>query len=231
MNRKTVGILGGMGPHSTVRLFERIVDKTPAEREQDHLRILIDNRPQIPDRTAFILGKGPSPVPMLQESAQLLEQWGAELIAIPCNTAHFFWEDVQAVVQIPVLNMIELVAGTVSEVAGGRVLLLATTGTVRSGLYQRYLPADQLILPDEEIQQSVMDIIYGPEGVKQRGPLPVHEEELEIIIQKFRVKQPTAVIAGCTEIELALGETAAGLLVIKPLEVLATAVVNRALSP
>ncbi len=231
MNRKTVGILGGMGPHSTVRLFERIVDKTPAEREQDHLRILIDNRPQIPDRTAFILGEGPSPIPMLQESAQLLERWGAELIAIPCNTAHFFWEHIQAVVQIPVLNMIELVAKTVSEVAGGRVLLLATTGTVRSGLYQRYLPADQLILPDEEIQQSVMNIIYGPEGVKQRGPLPMHEAQLEMIIQKFNSEQPAAVIAGCTEIELALGETASGLPVIKPLEVLAKEVVSRALSP
>jgi len=133
-------------------------------------------------------------------------------------------------VQIPVLNMIELVAQTVKALTGGRVLLLATTGTVHSGLYQRYLPSEQLIIPDADTQQHVMEIIYGPEGVKRRGPLSVHEEQLQMVIQKFRGEQPAGVIAGCTEIELALGESVSGLPVIKPLEVLAGEVVNRALS-
>ena len=84
---KTVGILGGMGPKSTVELMAKIIDFTPAQKDQDHIRILVDNRPQIPDRTNCILGNGPSPLSMMQESVQMLEKWGAEMVAIACNTA------------------------------------------------------------------------------------------------------------------------------------------------
>ena len=87
---RVVGILGGMGPMSTADLMRKVTEKTPVRHEREHLRMLIDSRPQIPDRPAGLLGTGPSPVPMLQESARMLEAWGAELIAIPCNTAHGF---------------------------------------------------------------------------------------------------------------------------------------------
>src|SRR5210317_260934 len=105
---KVVGILGGMGPMSTVDLMRKVTVMTPVQRERDHLRILVDSRPQIPDRPAALLGSGESPVPMMQESARMLEKWGAELIAIPCNTAHGFWKEIQAAVEIEVLDMIGL---------------------------------------------------------------------------------------------------------------------------
>ena len=92
---KVVGILGGMGPMSTVDLMRKVTEKTPVRGERDHLRILVDSRPQIPDRPAALLGTGESPVPMMQESARMLEKWGAELLAIPCNSAHGFLKDVQ----------------------------------------------------------------------------------------------------------------------------------------
>ncbi len=230
MQRKTVGIIGGMGPHSTIRLFELIVERTPVTRESDHLRILIDNRPQIPDRTAAILGKGPSPVPALQESAQLLQRWGAELIAIACNTAHYFWKEIQNSVHIPVLNMIERVAHALQQTADGRYLLLATTGTVQSGLYQQYIPAQQLIVPDALLQERVMAVIYGPGGVKQQGPTTSAQQQLLEIIQQLAPQNPAAIIAGCTEIELLLPNQLDAVPVVKPLEVLATAVVQMALN-
>ncbi len=228
MTRKTVGIIGGMGPHSTIRLFDLIVQRTPVIVESDHLHILIDNFPQIPDRTAAILGKGPSPVPALQKSARQLEHWGANLIAIACNTAHYFWKEIQQVVQIPVLNMIDLVARRLQSMHQGRYILLATTGTVQSGLYQYYLPEGRLILPDEATQQQIMQIIYGEGGVKQQGPTPVSRKRLLDIIHPFTILEPVAIIAGCTEIELLLDDRVNGIPVVKPLVTLADAVVSMA---
>ena len=230
MKRKTVGIIGGMGPHSTIRLFEFIVERTPINSENDHLHILIDNRPQIPDRTAAILGQGPSPVPALKDSARLLENWGAEVIAIACNTAHYFWNEVQQAVTVPVLNMIKLVAQSAKKIGQGHYLLLATTGTVQSGLYQRYFPPEQIIVPEPPFQQQLMDIIYGKGGVKHQGPTSVAVSRLLKIIRHYHGSKLVAIIAGCTEIELLLSHSVENLPVIKPLEILADAIVQFAIS-
>jgi len=90
---KVVGILGGMGPEATVDLFMKIIKATPAKKDQDHLRIMIDNNPKIPDRTLAILGRGKSPLKQLQETLHNLERAGAEVIAIPCNTAHYYYNE------------------------------------------------------------------------------------------------------------------------------------------
>ncbi|GAJ09165.1 unnamed protein product, partial [marine sediment metagenome] len=90
MPEKIIGILGGMGPEATIDLFYKIIKFNPSEKDQDHLRIIIDNNPKIPDRTAAILGKGEDPLPALQETARNLEKAGANFIIIPCNTAHYF---------------------------------------------------------------------------------------------------------------------------------------------
>ena len=90
LEKKTIGVLGGMGPEATVEIFERIVNGTPAKTDQDHLRMIIDNNPGIPDRTAAILKKGPDPLPALIRSAQVLQQAGADFLVIPCNTAHYW---------------------------------------------------------------------------------------------------------------------------------------------
>ncbi len=230
MNNKTVGIIGGMGPHSTIRLFELIVELTPIQREQDHLRILIDNRPQIPDRTAFLLGKGPSPVPFLQESARMLETWGAELIAIACNTAHAFWQEVQNSVTIPVLNMIQLVREAVSHHVPPEmpVLLLATDGTLKTGLYQRNIPQREIIIPDAQWQAMIMEAIYGEEGIKVRGVQAPNVGNIRRVIQHYVPQKPGAIIAGCTEIELALNDFEYDIPILKPLHLLAKAIVQRA---
>ena len=139
---KVVGILGGMGPMSTVDLMRMVTERTPVRSEREHLRMLVDSRPQIPDRPAALLGTGESPVPMMQESARMLEKWGAELIAIPCNTAHGFLEDVQAAVDVEVLDMIGLVGRRLTRDLpdGSPVGLLATAAAGQARVFHDKLP-------------------------------------------------------------------------------------------
>ena len=110
MRKKIIGIIGGMGPLATADLFEKIIVHTKAACDQDHLRVIIDSNTNIPDRTAAILHGGADPVPELTASARGLERMGAELLVMPCNTAHNFYDAVQGAVSIPVLHMVRLTA-------------------------------------------------------------------------------------------------------------------------
>ncbi len=224
---RVVGILGGMGPMSTVDLMRKVTEKTPVQREQEHIRMLVDSRPQIPDRTAAILGKGPSPAPMLRESARLLEQWGAELLAIPCNSAHAFLPDVKEAVGMEVLDMIGLVGRELGRrfPSGTPVALLATTGTVQARIYHDRIRDFRLVTPGEGDQEElVMGAIYQvklEDGVE--GP---RRKLLEALAGLDPA--PSAVIAGCTEVELALEGAQISLPVLLPMDLLAEEIVARA---
>ena len=204
-----VGILGGMGPAATVDLFDRIVRATPAETDQDHLRILIDNNPAVPDRTAAILGEGPNPVPLLMQGVLDLAERGAELIAIPCNTAHHFLPEVQESCPVPILDMIVETARHIRDVYGEScsVGILATIGTVGTGLYQRALEQEGLTwkLPLEAEQHALMDAIYGSQGIKAgvapEGPRAVIQE----IGRQMANRGADVFVLGCTEIPLVIG--------------------------
>jgi aspartate racemase len=232
MSKKIVGILGGMGPLSTIELMKKVLEKTPAEKEQDHIRMLVDNRPEIPDRTEFILGKGLSPVPMLQESAQQLEKLGAELLAIPCNSAHVFIKPIQVAINIPVLDMINLVRIELEKhlSPGASIGLLATTGTLKTNLYHQYLKEHTLMIPDEKTQQElVMEAIYGKNGIKARGNTPENQKKLMEAIDSLVEQQPKAIIAGCTEVELALEGIELQVPIFYPLDILANEILLQAL--
>ncbi len=165
MRRKVVGILGGMGPEATADLFSKIVRSTPARRDQDHLRVIVDSLPQIPDRTAAILGQGESPGPVLRAAARRLESWGAEVIVIPCNTAHYYHGDIAAAVSVPVLHIMEQTARAITSAHPEvrKVGILASTGTLNAGLYRRALEAVGLteLCPPPDVQEDVMAAIYG----------------------------------------------------------------------
>ncbi len=228
---KIVGIIGGMGPLSTLELMRKIIQRTPARREQDHLRLLVDNRPEIPDRTDFLLGKGPSPVPYLQDSARLLEQWGAQLLGMACNTAHAFVEEVQAVVRIPVLNMLELLAEELRRrfPTGAPIILLATTGSLKTGLFQRYLPEFNLLVPDPEVQEKlVMEAVYGKQGVKTVGVKEQNRQQILHAVDSLKKGSPVGLIAGCTEIGLVLEGVTLEIPLFNPLDVLAEKLVEEA---
>mgnify|MGYP005725436913 CR=1 FL=1 len=230
---KTVGILGGMGPKSTIDLMQKIVECTPAQKDQDHIRMLVDNRPQIPDRTRGIHGTGPSPLMMMQESVQLLEKWGAEIIAIPCNTAHHYIEDIQQVVAIPVINMIQLLSNHLHQnySPGQPILLLATSGSLKANLFQKYLKNFELVLPPEDIQKSyIMEAIYGERGIKAIGYNATSRQKILDAIEALSSYTPVCIIAGCTEIGIALNGIELKPSIIDPLDLLANDIVKRAYS-
>ena len=141
MAEKIIGIAGGMGPESTVDLMQKIFAATPAEREQDHIHLIVDSNPKTPDRTRAVLADGESPVPAICESIRRLADAGADLVLIPCNTAHAFFDELRVRSPVPLLNMVDLCAEHALAVCGrGAALgILATTGTVRSGIYEAAL--------------------------------------------------------------------------------------------
>lgn len=168
--RRTIGVLGGMGPAATIDFYRRIVDATPATRDQDHLHVLIDSDPAVPDRTAFLLGQGADPTPALIAMARRLEGAGADLLVIACNAANAFVPRVAAAVRVPVLHWIDEVAAGIaaSEPAVRTVGLLATSGTVAAGHYARAFARHGIAVaaPGAPAQERVMAAIYGPGGVK-----------------------------------------------------------------
>jgi aspartate racemase len=227
-----VGILGGMGPLSTIELMKKIIVNTPIKIEQDHIRMLIDNRPQIPDRTEYLLGQGPSPLPMLRNSARLLEKWGAELLAIACNTAHVFIEEIEKSVKIQVLNMLAVLTRDLQNDISSdhEILLLTTSGALKSGIFQQYLSGFRLHIPEENLQKTlIMDIIYGKEGVKTAKKFDKNRKRMAEYIRSLHLKPETVILAGCTEIGLVLEGMRTVQQIINPLDHLAREIVRVAL--
>jgi aspartate racemase len=221
---RTIGILGGMGPEATARLFERIIALTSAQRDQDHLPVLICNLPQIPDRTAAIQGQGESPVPMASEGLRILANGGADFIAIPCNAIHHFFSELQAAVAVPILHLIAEVYRTATQRWPNlrRLGLLATDGTIQSGIYQKFFSASgcEIIFPDASRQKEVMSCIYAIKtGEKRfREALAAGRDLLE--------RRAQGIILGCTELSLVKNFLANDLSLLDSTEVLAQACVD-----
>jgi len=113
MSEKIIGILGGMGPEATLDCFARIIKNTPAKKDQEHLRVIIDSNPKVPDRTAAIIGEGESPIPTLVAGCLSLQRAGADFIIIPCVSAHFFLEEIQEQIELPILSIFDAIAETI----------------------------------------------------------------------------------------------------------------------
>lgn len=223
-SKKTIGILGGMGPEATVRLFKNIVSNTRAESDSDHIPVIIVNDPKIPDRSAFIHGDGPTPVPAMEKGMLKLEKMGADFATIPCNTAHFFLDEIFPKVKIPVLNMIAETANWGKSKYTGihKFGLLSTTGTYKTKLYNSFFEANDLEIvdPDQRYQAKTMEAIYGKSGIKagyKKEPLSVLLEIVDHLIRNGS----QAIICGCTEISLVLNQENVELPVLDPLLILA----------
>ncbi len=215
-----------MGPEATCDLYMKIIRSTPAGKDQDHLRVVIDSNPKIPDRTAYILGTGKDPRPYLIETARNVEKAGASFIVLPCNTAHYFHKDIQDNVNVPVLHIMEEVAKHLKgkvQTAG----LLATTGTLKTELYEESLSrvGIETLLPGEEGQDKVMEAIYQVKAGKT-------DTARKLILEQARGLEAAgaeAVIAGCTEIPLVLRQGDLGIEVVDATDVLARACVRLAM--
>lgn len=203
MKTKKLGIIGGVGPAATSLLFERIVDYTDVRTDQNHLDIVILNYPaRIPDRTAYLLDKdAPSFVSPLQEIARELEELGCEVIALPCNTAHARFAEIEkALDHAHLIHMPREVATVAQEAGVSKCGLLATDGTVYSRVYSDALAACgiEVVLPDERHQKLAMDAIY----LTLKAGDTLSDEERYALIEPFIAASCDGVVLGCTEFSL-----------------------------
>lgn len=198
-----IGVLGGMGPAATADFLAKLVALTPAARDQEHLPVLVNCRPQIPDRSAGILGEGPSPLPALLERLGQLAAWGAGVVVIPCNSSHHWYDPLQAACPVPILHIADaaLAALPGPALAAGPVAVLATRGTLRSGFHQRRLAAagHAWLLPGEPLQAQVDAAIAA---VKGAGPDRAGAA-LARIWDGLAAAGAGAALMACTELPLA----------------------------
>lgn len=196
-----LGILGGMGPQATETFYQRIIDRTQAERDQEHLPTLIWSDALIPDRTAALLeGREAEVFARLLADARLLERAGCTVIAIPCNTSHYFVDKLQAQVGIPILNMIRETVRRLQASGKRKAGILATDGTVQMGLYQKECQAAGItgVAPSAETQKLVMSIIYDEIKKGESGS----REKFALIDKAMGDMGCDCAILGCTELSV-----------------------------
>jgi aspartate racemase len=226
--RKVVGVLGGMGPEATVDFMTKVIALTPADKDQDHIRMIIDHNPTIPSRQDAILADGEDPGPELAAMARRLEAAGADFLVIPCNTAYAFRQSVIEAVDIPLVSIInETVAALPDDCSA--VGLLATEGCLRAGVYQAAISQigvegveptrDEL----QELMQSVYAIKAGDTGEAVAAPL-------RKLANALVDRGANAVIVGCTEIPLVLSKEDLDVPLLSSTDILAERTVQLALS-
>ena len=208
MKEKTIGILGGMGPEATLDCFAKIIKNTPAKKDQDHLRVVIDSNPKVPDRPAAISGRGESPVPAMVQGCRCLQLAGADFIIIPCVTAHFFLEEVRQQVALPILSILDVVGETIGREHPQikTVGLLAITATIDGGFFQRRLAAENIktLVPDENQQSKVMAAVADLKKSRPARSRTRITAELIAAASSLISNGARGIVAGCTEVPLAL---------------------------
>jgi aspartate racemase len=208
MTEKVIGVLGGMGPEATLDLFAKIIAHTPAARDQDHLRVVIDSNPKVPDRTAAILRGGESPVPAMRAGIDALKRAGADFVVIPCVSAHFFVDELQRDAGLQILSMFDVVAEHIHTHHPNirKVGMLATTGTLQGGRFRERLQVSGIesLTPAGPDQERVMLAIYEVKGAPGGRGRAAIAAEIRDIARRLIQRGAQGVVAGCTEIPLVL---------------------------
>jgi aspartate racemase len=203
---KIVGILGGMGPEATVDLMQRIIRLTPALDDGDHIRCIVDNNPKVPSRIkAIIEGHGEDPGPCMADMGRRLEAWGADFLAIACNTAHYYYDAVQSAVGIPVLHMIDLATRHAQTCfpEAEHVGILASPAVAMTGLYATRFNRLGMkdVWPDPVHQARLLAII---KEIKKGNTRPAIRTDFVQVCENLRQKGATIALIACTELS-ALG--------------------------
>ncbi|MDF0732706.1 amino acid racemase [Pseudomonas entomophila] len=205
-----LGIVGGVGPAATVDFMGKVVKNTPAGRDQEHIKMVVEHNPQIPDRTANLLHRQADPTVALYATCKRLACEGAMAIAIPCNTAHAYVERIQEHLEVPIVNMLSETVEFIVRRYGvaPKVGLLATSGTIASGVYHEAAQRAGLVLlvPDEAAQARVMRAIYGERGVKAGFTEGLCKEDLLMAAAQLVEQGAGVLILGCTELPLILAQ-------------------------
>ncbi len=222
--RKTVGVLGGMGPVATLDFLQKVVALTPAERDEDHLRILVDNNPHVPSRQAASRGQGEDPGAELANMGRRLAAAGADFLVMPCNLAHVFVQQLERDVEIPLLSIIDAAVDEVGDDIE-RVGVLAIDGCIDAGLYQGAIErtAKHWLVPEKG---ELADLKWLVNRVKAGDQGDDVVTGLAAIAAALVERGAQAIIAGCTEIPLVLSADAVGVPLVSSTDALARKTVN-----
>ena len=229
---QTIGILGGMGPDATSLFFKRIIQYTPVHTDQEHLKIIIYNNPEIPDRTEAIVNNKESPVEKVKEGIKFLENSIVDFIAIPCVTIHYFFDEIVSSVNIPVLNLVEETALYIKEKYpdSKKIGILATMGTFKRHIFEKIYHKENFItiVPNERGQENLMKSIYGKEGIKA-GFISGYPKDLILkVVDDLIGKGAEVIVGGCTEIPIVIAQDDIKVPFIDSLTVLAKAAIRKA---
>lgn len=197
--------MGGLGPQATLDFFGKLLSATKATTDQEHLHVIIENNPKVPDRHAAIKGTGPDAAPYLVQMASNLEQAGADFVVMACNTAHAFQQDIEAALTVPFISMIDEVVAELREHYNdlSRIGLMAAEGCLTAQLYQRVLRRNGLtpvIWTDSEISRF-MSIVYR---IKADARTPDIRAALIELANSLTARGAEIIVAACTEIPLML---------------------------
>ncbi len=221
--KKTIGILGGMGPEATAYFFLLLIKNTEAACDPEHIPILIWNNPKIPPRTEAILDKGKSPLPLLLEGIQILEKGGAGLIVMPCITAHYYAPQLQARAKVPFLNLLDESLGYAKKYIPGvkKAGLIASSGTVASRLFHKTFEQAgiEIISPGRDEQRRIQNAIFGKKGIKAGFTTGPPRETIIAMARHLIRRGAAAVIAGCTEVPLVLAPKDITVPLIEPMKI------------
>lgn len=223
---QTIGVLGGMGPTATIDFMRMVIELTAADRDQDHIRMLVDHNPKVPNRQAAMFLDGQDPGPIIGEMGRRLEAAGADFLVMPCNSAHSFVHELVDSTSIPFVSIVLATADASTRFR--RVAVMATDGCLASGLYQDALAQRgvEVVTPTDQQLADLMALIgrvkAGDTGKRVKS-------SMQGIAKALLAAGSEAVIAGCTEIPLVLDSDTLGAPVLSSTEELAKVAVDMAL--
>lgn len=199
--KELLGIIGGLGPSATAYFMDLVTNMTDANSDQEHLEMIVYSTPSIPDRTNYILGNSKqSPLPELISTGRKLSEQGAKLLAIPCVTAHYFYESISACVDVPIINMVQETVRHLKNAGITEAGIMATSGTIATEILSGELKRQNIapIIPSHDRQQDIMSIIY--QNIK--AGKPVEMDRFSRVEDELRLKGAQVTILGCTELSL-----------------------------
>ena len=201
----TVGVLGGMGPEATIDFMAEVLQLTDADRDQEHIHLIVDQNPKVPNRQQAIRSGNDDVGPMLAEMAARLERAGADFLVMPCNSAHVFDSAIREATSLPFISIVDVCVESIPQAGpdGGRVGLMATDGLAETGLYQRALgkAGFEAVLPNAREQERLMTLIHRIKGGDKQDDVARGTEELARVLVE---RGAATVLAACTEIPLVL---------------------------
>ena len=198
---KILGVYGGLGPAASAEFLRILAHMAPARVDQDHPVVYMYSNPQIPDRSSAIMGQGPSPEEDLKSGLMTLCSWGAGILAVPCNTAHFFIDRFRDELPVPLVHIVEATVEEAKLASPTGAWLIATGGTMSSGLYQKegQKRGYKLFEPSEVVMEKVRGAIVAVKG----GKLPLSGELMAQVVEELRSLRDLPVVGACTELPLA----------------------------